>query len=69
MSVASKFVNLGTVKVGALGFFVMFSTPSTGRKDIARTNQPNLGLGSGVENTDTSYSVTPLWDGHFFGKA
>ena len=50
----------GLTVVLALAFFVMFSTPSTGRKDIARTNQPNLGRGSGGENTDTSHSVTPL---------
>ena len=50
----------GLTVVLALAFFVMFSTPSTGRKDVARTNQPNLGRGSGGENTDTSHSVTPL---------
>jgi len=50
----------GLTVVLALAFFVMFSTPSTGRKDIVRTNQPNLGRGSGAENTDTSHSVTPL---------
>ena len=50
----------GLTVVLALAFFVMFSTPSTGRKDIAKTNQPNLGRGSGGENTDTSHSVTPL---------
>ncbi|HXI43440.1 MAG TPA: hypothetical protein VNH18_12090 [Bryobacteraceae bacterium] len=50
----------GLTVVLALAFFVMFSTPSTGRKDIARTNQPNLGRASGGENTDTSHSVTPL---------
>jgi len=50
----------GLTVVLALAFFVMFSTPSTGRKEIARTNQPNLGRGSGGENTDTSHSVTPL---------
>ena len=50
----------GLTVVLALAFFVMFSTPSTGRKDIARTNQPNLGRGSGGENADTSHSVTPL---------
>ena len=50
----------GLTVVLALAFFVMFSTPSTGLKDIARTNQPNLGRGSGEENTDTSHSVTPL---------
>lgn len=50
----------GLTVVLALAFFVMFSTPSTGRKDIVRTNQPNLGRGSGGENADTSHSVTPL---------
>src|SRR6202140_2040022 len=56
-----SFLLLAGFPVGlALAFFVMFSTPSTGRKDIARTNQPNLGRGSGGENTDTSHSVTPL---------
>ena len=35
----------GLTVVLALAFFVMFSTPSTGRKDVARTNQPNLGRG------------------------
>jgi len=50
----------GLTVVLALAFFVMFSTPSTGRKDITRTNQPNLGRGPGGENTDTSHSVTPL---------
>src|SRR5260370_11567613 len=50
----------GLTVVLALAFFVMFSTPSTGRKDVARTNQPNLGRGSGGENTDTGHSVTPL---------
>ncbi len=50
----------GLTVVLALAFFVMFSTPSTGRKDIARTNQPNLGRASGGENTDASHSVTPL---------
>src|SRR6202521_4154831 len=50
----------GLTVVLALAFFVMFSTPSTGRKDIARTNQPNLGGGPGGENRDTSHSVTPL---------
>jgi len=50
----------GLTVVLALAFFVMFSTPSTGRKDTARTNQPNLGRGSGGETSDTSHSVTPL---------
>jgi hypothetical protein len=50
----------GLTVVLALAFFVMFSTPSTGRKDIVRTNQPNLGRGSVGENADTSHSVTPL---------
>ena len=50
----------GLTVVLALAFFVMFSTPSTGRKDIARSNQPSLGRGASGENTDTSHSVTPL---------
>jgi hypothetical protein len=50
----------GLTVVLALAFFVMFSTPSTGRKDVVRTNQPNLGRGSGGETSDTSHSVTPL---------
>src|SRR2546423_13779870 len=50
----------GLTVVLALAFLVMFSTPSMGRKDIARTNQPTLGRGSGGENTNTSHSVTPL---------
>jgi len=50
----------GLTVVLALAFFVMFSTPSTGRKDIVRSNQPNLGRGANGENTDTSHSVTPL---------
>src|SRR3989475_8754071 len=50
----------GLTVVLALAFFAIFSTPSTGRKDIARTTQPNLGRGSGGETSDTSHSVTPL---------
>lgn len=50
----------GLTVVLALAFFAMFSTPSTGRKDIVRSNQPNLGRGASGENTDTSHSVTPL---------
>src|SRR5215469_8444939 len=50
----------GLTVVLSLAFFTMFSTPSTGRKDIARSNQPNLGRGASGENTDTSHSVTPL---------
>src|SRR5260370_2469937 len=54
----------GLTVVLALAFFVMFSTPSTGRKDIARTNQPTLGRGSAAENTDPSHSVPPLLNAH-----
>jgi hypothetical protein len=48
----------GLTVVLSLAFFVMFSTPNTGRKDI-KSNQPNLGRPGGG-NTDTSHSVTPL---------
>ena len=48
----------GLTVVLSLAFFAMFSTPNS-RKDLTRSNHPNLGRGAG-ENTDTSRSVTPL---------
>ena len=49
----------GLTVVLSLAFFAMFSTPNS-RKDMARSTHPNLGRGSGGENSDTGRSVTPL---------
>jgi len=49
----------GLTVVLSLAFFAIFSTPNS-RKDVARANHPNLGRAPGVENPDTSHSVTPL---------
>jgi hypothetical protein len=50
----------GLTVVISLAFFAMFSTPSTGRKDTARADHPNLGRGQSGASVDTSRSVTPL---------
>jgi hypothetical protein len=50
----------GLTVVISLAFFAMFSTSSTGRKDNATVDHPNLGRGQSGAASDTSRSVTPL---------
>src|ERR1700689_5001731 len=50
----------GLTVVLALAFFAMFSSPSSGRRELAQNKHPNLGRGASGENPDPGHSVTPL---------
>ena len=50
----------GFTVVLALAFFAMFSSPSSGRRELAQNRHPNLGRGATGENSDPGHSVTPL---------